>query len=153
MTLFEQAKARVIDDFQQRAGQAVAPRRRSSVYNTGKGGADHSYQLEENRRQAAQADRYASSQSAKWSSWAETIEELQSFEQYIAWLRRWLQKYGWTEIDEDYNVSFAGLKEHMDRTRNHNYEAVDVVKDIHCIMLMAAPARVIEDVESGASGA
>ena len=153
MTSFEQAKARVIDYFQQRAGQAVAPRRPSSVCNTGKGGADHSYQVEENRRQAAQADKCALSESAKWRGWAEFIDELQSFEQYIAWLRRWLQRYGWTEVDEDYKVSFAGLKQHVDRTRHYNYEGVDVVKTIHYFMLLAAPARVIEDVESGASGA
>jgi hypothetical protein len=81
MTSFEQAKARVISHFQQCAGQAVAPRRRSNVCNTGKGGTDHSYQVEENRRQAAQADNYALRESARWRGWADRIEELQSFEQ------------------------------------------------------------------------
>lgn len=140
MITFEQAKARVISRFQQRAAQALTLRPRANVCDTGKGGAEHSYQVEENRRQAAQSDHAASRESEKWSSWAQSLEKLQSFDDYIAWLRRNLHCAGWTEFEEGYEVNFAALKAPLYRSKPYVCEILDNIEGIHNIMLNAAPA-------------
>ncbi|MFA7340032.1 MAG: hypothetical protein WC028_24855 [Candidatus Obscuribacterales bacterium] len=140
MITFEQAKARVISRFQQRAAQALTLRPRANVCDTGKGGAEHSYQVEENRRQAALSDNAASREADKWSSWAQSLEKLQSFDDYIAWLRRNLHCAGWTEFEEGYEVNFAALKAPLYRSKPYVCEILDNIEGIHNIMLNAAPA-------------
>lgn len=141
MISFEKAKARVISRFEQRADQALAPRPRSNVCDTGRGGADHSHQVEENRRQAAQSDNSASREAAKWRSWIQSVEKLQSFEEYIDWLRRNLHCAGWKEFDEGYKVDFIALKAPLYRSKPYICEILDTVESIHSVMLQAAPTQ------------
>ncbi len=141
MTSFEQAKARVISRFEQRARQALAPRPRVNVCDTGKGGADHCYQVEENRRQAAQADNAASREANKWGSWIQSVEKLQGFEDYIDWLRRNLHCAGWKEFDEGYEVDFIALKAPLYRSKPYICEILDTMESIHRVMLQAAPKQ------------
>jgi hypothetical protein len=139
MITFEQAKARVISRLQQRALQALTLRPRVNVCDTGKGGAEHSYQVEENRRQAARNDTAASNEAYKWGSWAQSLEKLQSFDEYIAWLRRNLHCAGWTDFEEGYEVNFTALKAALYRSKPYICEILDTVESIHIIMLNAAP--------------
>lgn len=140
MISFEEAKRLVISDFQQRAQEALAPRPRANVCDTGKGGADHSYQVEENRRQAAQADNAASREYAQWQGWAERIAQLQSFEEYIGWLRRVLQRDGWEGFEEGYEVDFRALRAPLYYSNSYRYDFLTVLMSIHDDMLRAAPA-------------
>ncbi|PPD27091.1 MAG: hypothetical protein CTY21_13675 [Methylomonas sp.] len=139
MISFEEAKRLVISDFQQRAREALAPRPRLKVCDTGKGGADHCYQVEENRREAAQADNDASRQSAKWQGWVERIEQLHSFEEYIGWLRSVLQRDGWERFEEGYEVDFRALRAPLYYSNSYRYDFLTVLMSIHDDMLRAAP--------------
>jgi len=141
MISFEQAKARVISRFEQRERQALTSRPRMNVCDTGKGGADHCYQVEENRRQAAQADNAASREADKWRSWIQSVEKLQGFEDYINWLRRNLHCAGWKEFDEGYEVDFIALKAPLYRSRPYICEILDNMESIHRVMLQAAPTH------------
>lgn len=140
MISFEAAKRLVIDDFQQRAREALAPRPRANVCDTGKGGADHSYQVEENRRLAAQADNSAMRDNAQWRAWAERVEKLQSFEDYISWLRRVLQRDGWEGFEEGYKVDFRALKAPLYYKDSYRYDFLTVLENIHDDLLRAAPS-------------
>jgi hypothetical protein len=140
MISFEEAKRLVISDFQQRASEALVPRPRLKVCDTGKGGADHCYQVEENRREAAQADNDASRKSAQWRGWAERIEQLQSFEEYISWLGSVLQRDGWEGFEEGYEVDFRALRAPLYYSNNYRYDFLTVLMSIHDDMLRAAPA-------------
>lgn len=140
MTSFEEAKRLVISDFQQRARQALTRRPRLNVCDTGKGGADHSYQVEENRREAARADNDASRESAQWQGWVERIEQLRSFEEYISWLRRVLQRDGWEGFEEGYEVDFRALRAPLYYSNSYRYDFLTVLMNIHDDMLRAAPS-------------
>jgi hypothetical protein len=59
-----------------------------------------------------------------------------------------LQRYGWTEFDEGYEVNFKALKTPLYLENRCRNEFLDVLETIHCFMVQAAPARVIEDVEA-----
>jgi hypothetical protein len=95
--------------------------------------------VEENRRQAARNDTAASNEAYKWNSWAQSLEKLQSFDEYIAWLRRNLHCAGWTDFEEGYEVNFAALKAPLYRSKPYVCEILDTVEGIHNIMLNAAP--------------
>ncbi|OPZ91711.1 MAG: hypothetical protein BWY75_00191 [bacterium ADurb.Bin425] len=92
MKTFEQIRRQAAGFFWQAMPRISS--RQFSIYDTGCGGADHSYQLEQRRQFAAQADREALRQTAPYSDAARGIEAQTNCDELLAYLKRWLTAYG-----------------------------------------------------------
>lgn len=92
MKTFEEVRRQAARFFWQAMPRISA--RHFSVYDTGCGGADHSYQVEQRRRQAAQFDREDLRLTAPYSEAARGIETQKSSAELLAYLKRWLTAYG-----------------------------------------------------------
>jgi len=122
MTTFAQARSAAARLFWQ--AMPIEPLRRKSLYDTGCGGADHSYRIEQNRIEAAAEDRAATARMAPYSSAARAIEGQNDPQKMRDQLLSNLRIYGvrHVPIGADGLIDQQGLYAVLDAAHSNSFE-------------------------------
>ena len=122
MTTFAQARSDAARLFW--LAMPIEPLRRKSLYDTGCGGADHVYRIEENRIQAAAEDRAATARMAPYSSAARAIESQSDAQKIREMLLSNLRAYGVRHVPVGAHgmIDQKGLHAVLDAVHSNSFE-------------------------------